>query len=126
MTVLSATTRLTNVLSFGFSTDTDRFSVSNLWASHVDLYFEFTLHAIHDDVEVQLSHTRQNGLCCLFISVHPESRIFFQQFFEGDTHFFLISLGLRFDRDVDDRFRESNRLENHRMFQIAQSVTSRG
>ncbi len=36
--------------------------VANLWSTLVDFYLELTSHAIQDNIEVQLSHTRDNGL----------------------------------------------------------------
>ncbi len=73
MTILTTTTRLLGVFTFDISNfRANRFAVSNLRFTHVSFNVEFTLHAVNDDVEVQLTHTSDDGLVGFFISPYAE------------------------------------------------------
>ena len=73
VTVLTATTRLLGVLTFNIGNlRANRFAVSYLRFAHVSFNVEFTLHAVNDDVEVQFTHTGDDGLVRLFVSPYAE------------------------------------------------------
>ena len=73
VTVLTATTRLLSVFTFNIGNfRANRFAVSNLRFTHVRFNVEFTLHTVNDDVQVQFTHTSDDGLVRFFISPYAE------------------------------------------------------
>ena len=73
VTVLTATTRLLSVFTFNVGNfRANRFAVSNLRFTHVRFNVEFTLHTVNDDVQVQFTHTSDDGLVRFFISPYTE------------------------------------------------------
>src|SRR5690606_36524858 len=123
VTELAATTGLTDKLAFDLAGIANRFTVGHLRLTDIGFNVEFTLHAVKDDVQVQLAHTTNDGLAGLFISTHAEGRIFLGQFTQCNTHLFLVSLGFRLNSNVDYRLRELHALQNDLLFQVAQGVT---
>ncbi|CCJ99810.1 hypothetical protein BN130_2534 [Cronobacter malonaticus 507] len=125
VTVLTATTRLLSMFTFNVGNfAANRFAVSNLRFTYVSFNVELTLHTVNDDVEVQLTHTSDDGLVRFFVSPYAERRVFFSQTAQSQTHFFLVSFGFRFNRDRDYRLRELHALQNDRVIRVTQSVTS--
>src|SRR5690606_36736010 len=62
VTELTATTGLTNELAFDLDVVLgDGFTVGNLRLADVGLNVELALHAVDDDVQVQLTHTGDDG-----------------------------------------------------------------
>ena len=110
MTILTTTTRLLDVLTFSLSLGTNSLTISNLRFTDSTLHLELTLHAINDDVEMQLTHARNNGLQSLGVSSYSESRIFLSQLQESTIHLLLIDLSLRFHSQRNNRLRESHLL----------------
>src|SRR5690606_13047341 len=61
--VLATTTRLADKLTLGLDTVlADSFAVGHLWLANIGFNRELTLHAVNNDLEVQLAHTRDDGL----------------------------------------------------------------
>ena len=56
MTILTTPTRLANKLTFLFDRSANSFAIGDLRLANVRLNTEFTLHAIDNDVEMQLTH----------------------------------------------------------------------
>ena len=54
-----------------------------------------------------------------------ERRVLRRQAVERHAHLLLVALGLRLDRDLDDRIRELHALEHDRVGRIAQRVAGR-
>src|SRR3989344_5429317 len=78
MAIWPPATALADKLSFGFNGIlTDSFTVSHLGRTDVSLNRKFTLHAINNDFQMKLAHTRDNGLAGLMIDFNPKSRILF-------------------------------------------------
>ena len=75
---------------------------------------------------MQFAHTGNNGLSGFFIRIGTEGRVFFGKLCKRDTHLFLTCLGLRLDRNTDNRFREFHRLEDDRMVFITQRIAGGG
>ena len=75
---------------------------------------------------MQLAHARDDGLTGLVIRGNTERRVFFSELLECDGHLVLLSLGLRLDRDVDDRISEFHGLEDDRCVLVAQRVARGG
>src|SRR5690606_2954826 len=123
MTELTATTRLTNELAFDLAGVADSFTVSHLGLADVGLDVELTLHTINDDVQVQLTHTTDDGLTGLFVGAHAERGVFLSQLAQSDTHLLLVSLGFRLDRYVDNRLGEIHARQNDGLLDGTQGVT---
>src|SRR6185436_11823436 len=77
VSVLTLTARLANELAFYlFNAFSDRLPVSHLRAPNVRIDLELALHAVDDDLEVELAHSGDDRLSGLLIGVNTESRIF--------------------------------------------------
>src|ERR1700676_1500613 len=116
MTVLAASARLAHELAFRLDGAADRLAVSHLRRADVRLHVEFALHAIDDDLEVQLTHTGDDRLPGFRIRVHAERRVLFREPLQGETHLFLVNLGARLDGYGNDRYRENHLLERDDLF----------
>jgi len=57
MAILTATARLPNKLSFDFRFVSNPLTVRHLGLTNISLDTELTTHAIHNDIQVQLTHT---------------------------------------------------------------------
>ena len=122
VTVLAMTTGLTNEFTFGFNGFTDGFTVSDLRFAYGAVYVEFTSHTIDDDVEVEFAHAGDDGLVGFWIGVYFEGRIFFCQSLKSIAHLFLVSFGLWFNSNGNDRIREFHFFEDDRMIYIAEGI----
>src|SRR5689334_4282540 len=60
------------------------------------------------------------------VGTDAEGRILLGQALQGQAHLFLVGLGLRLNRNLDNRLREGNRLEDNRVGRIGQCVTGGG
>src|SRR6185312_3834990 len=76
MAVLPATARLAHELAFGLDGRADRLAVGDLRLADVRLDLELALHAIDDDLEVQLAHPRNDRLPGLLVRIDSERGIF--------------------------------------------------
>src|SRR5699024_3002571 len=104
----------------------DGLAVSNLRSTNVCLDLELALHAVNQNVEVQLTHTADDGLAGLLVQLHGEGRVLFRQLLDGGTQLLLVGLGLRLDGHLDDRIREVHVLEDDRVSGVGQGVTGCG
>ena len=76
---------------------------------------------------MKLAHAGDDGLTGLSSSVATrKGRILGGQTVEGETHLFLVGLGLRLDRDPDNRLGELHPLQDNRLQRIAERVTGGG
>ena len=121
MAVLSATAGLLDELAFDFLAGApDGLAVSDLGRADVGFHAEFALHAVDDDLQVQLAHARDDGLAGFLVRAHAERRVLLRQAVEGDAHFLLVALGLRFHGNVDHRFRKHHAFQDNDVLGIAQ------
>src|SRR5699024_3278068 len=97
-----------------------------LRSTNVCLDLELALHAVNQNVEVQLTHTADDGLAGLLVQLHGEGRVLFRQLLDGGTQLLLVGLGLRLDGHLDDRIREVHVLEDDRVSGVGQGVTGCG
>ena len=97
----------------------DRLAVGDLRLADVGLDVELALHAVDEDVEVQLAHAGDDGLPGLVVGVHLEGRVFLGEPLDRDAELLLVDLRLGLDGHRDDRRREGHRLEDHRLAGIA-------
>ena len=103
-----------------------RLAIRNLWLSDVRFDVEFALHAVNEDVEVQFTHSLDDGLTGLLVEFGAEGRVFFSELLNREAQLFLVSLGLGLDRNLDNGLRESHRLEDDRLSRVAQRVPRSG
>ena len=122
VTVLAVAAGLTDELTFGFNGFTDGFTVSNLRFAYGAVYVKFTSHTIDNDVEVEFAHAGDDGLVGFRIGVYFEGRIFFCQSLKSIAHLFLVSFGLWFNSNGNDRIREFHFFEDDRMIYIAEGI----
>ena len=76
-------------------------------------------------LEVQLTHTRDDGLAGLLVGAHAEGGVLFGEGVERLTQLLLVGLGLGLDGHVDDGLGEGQRLELDRLVGVRQGVTGR-
>ena len=89
----------------------DGLAVGHLRLAHGGVDAELAQHAVDDDLEVQLAHARDDGLAGVLVGADLERRVLLGQRLERLRHLLLVDLGLRLDRDVDDRLGELELLE---------------
>src|SRR5699024_9318068 len=77
---LTATTRLLLVNFAQVNSLRDSFLIVNLRFTLITFNLELTFQTIDDDIQVELTHTGDNRLACLLISLDCKRRIFFGQF----------------------------------------------
>ena len=71
---------------------------------------------------MKLTHTGDNGLTGLLVSLNGECRILLSELSQTDTEFVEVSLRLRLYGDTDNRCRELDRLEYDRMILSAEGI----
>src|SRR5699024_5026104 len=124
---LAGTTGLLLVgVAEGLNRLADGLTVGNLWVTDVGLNLELALHAVNEDVEVQLAHAADDGLAGLLVQVDGEGGVLFSELLDGDTPLLLVRLGLRLDGNLDNRIREVHRLQDDRVGSITEGVTGGG
>ena len=84
---------------------------------------ELTLQTVDNDIQVKLTHTRDNGLSTLLICVNSESRIFLCQLGKTVVKFCNISLALWLNSDGDNCIGECDAFENNWMVLVTECVT---
>src|SRR5574343_570677 len=96
------------------------FAVGHLGLAHVGFHTELALHAVHDDFQVQLAHAGNDGLAGFLIGPHAERWVFRSQARQGDTHLFLIGLGLGLHGLRDHGLGEHHALKHDGRSHVAQ------
>ena len=112
--VLAAAAGLLGVLHLAVGRTRQRFLVGHLRLADARLDAELALQAVDDDLEVQLAHAGDHDLAGLLVGLDAEGRVLGHQLRQADAELFLVALGLRLDRQRDDRLREVHRLEDDR------------
>src|SRR5207302_10582808 len=95
--VLAAAARLLDELALHFERLLEGLAVGHLRLAHRGLDAEFALHAVDDDLEVQLAHARNDGLARFLVGMHAERRVFLREATERHAHRLLVDPGLRLD-----------------------------
>ena len=103
MAVLAAAAGLAHELAFLLDLGADRLAVGDLRLADVRLDLELALHAVDDDLEVQLAHAGDDRLAGLLVGADAERRVFLREALQREAHLFLVGLGLRLDGDRDHR-----------------------
>src|SRR2546421_5219223 len=115
MAILAGTAGLTNVAAFGFRLGANGFAIRNLRLALVGLHAEFAIKAIHDDLEMKLAHSTDDGLATFLIGHHAERRIFLSEALQTLTELFLIGFAFRLDGDLNNRLGKLNAFERDRI-----------
>src|SRR5271156_1234931 len=95
---------LVRVVDFGRAGD--RLAIGDLRRTDIGAHFEFALHTIDDDLEMQLAHSLDHRLAALVVDSDAEGRVFGGEPRQRLAHLLLIALGLGLDRDLDYRIRK--------------------
>ena len=69
----------------------------HLGLAHVGFHLVLALHAVDQNLEVQLAHAADDGLAGILVGAHLEGGIFVGQPRQRNAHLFLIGLGLGLD-----------------------------
>src|SRR3989338_2587353 len=109
MTILTATTCLTYVLSFCLGQFFYCFFEGYLWPADIGLHLKLALHSVHNNFQVKLAHARNNCLARFLITLHMQCWVFFQKLLQNYSKFFLISLSFWFNRHGYNRLCKSRR-----------------
>ena len=104
----------------------DGLAIGHLRRADIGLDLELALHAVDDDLEMELAHPLDDGLAAFMIDRNPERGILGRESRQGLAHFFLVALGLGLDRDLDDRIGKFHALQHHRVVGVAQRVAGGG
>ena len=126
VTPLPLAAGLADVPALGLDRLGDGLAIGDLWTPDVGSHFELPPHPVDDDLEVQLTHARDQRLRRLGIGVNAESRILLREARERERHLLFVGLRFGLDRDLDDRLRELDRLEHDWLVRIAQGVAGEG
>ena len=120
---LTATTRLLLVDFTELNGLRDSFLIRYLGLTLVSFDLEFALQTVDNDLQVELTHTADDGLTGLFVGLHTEGGVFFGELSQTDTHLIHILLRLRLDSDTDNGLGEVDRLEDDRSIFGAERIT---
>ena len=121
---LTTTTRLFLINFTQFYSLSNSLLVVNLRTTLVTFYLELTFQTVDNDIQVKLTHTRDNCLTTLFVCTYSKCRVFFSQFSQTVRQFIQVFLSLRLYSDTNNRFREFHRFQYNRSCFITQSITS--
>ena len=120
----TTTTRLLLISLTALSCLSNSLLVVNLWLTLVTLYLELTLQTVDNNIEVKLTHTRDNGLTTLLISTNGECWILLSKLRKTVIKLSNVSLALWLNCDRNHSVREGNRLEDDWCVLITESITS--
>src|SRR5712691_2622850 len=120
--VLAAAAGLLDIAAVAVRRTRQGLLVRDLRLADRRLDVELALQPVDDDLEVQLAHAVDDDLAGLPIGLHAEGRILGHQLLEADAELLLVDLGLRLDRERDDRLGEVHRLEDDRVVLVAERV----
>ena len=75
---------------------------------------------------MQFAHAGQDGLAAFLVGLQAQAGVFTGQLLQSERHLLDGFLGLRLDRDVDNRDRESHALQHHGIVRRGEGVTGAG
>ena len=93
--VLAAAARLLDELALGLHRLFEGLAVGDLRLADRRLDPEFALHAVNDDLEMQLAHAGDDRLAGFLVGAYTERRVFLRQPVERHPHLLLVDLSLR-------------------------------
>ena len=104
----------------------DRLAVGDLRLADVGVDLELAHHPVDEHLEVELAHAVDHGLAGLLVGLDPEGRVLLGEALQRGAELLLVDLGLRLDRDGDDRLGEDDLLEHDRRVGGAERVAGGG
>mmetsp|Transcript_13838 Transcript_13838/g.27027 ORF Transcript_13838/g.27027 Transcript_13838/m.27027 type:complete len:662 (-) Transcript_13838:374-2359(-) len=104
----------------------DGLAVRNLRWTDVALDLEFALHAIADNLEVELAHALDHGLSRVFVAGEPERGVLLRQLDERHGHLLLVALRVWLDGHFDHRLGELHLLEDDGVGRVAERLAGGG
>ena len=104
----------------------DGLLVRDLGLAHVCLHLELAEQTVHDDLQVKLSHARDDRLARLLVRVGLEGGILLAELREGDGHFLLAGLGLGLDGHTDDRLGKFHGFEHQGVLVVGERIAGAG
>ena len=119
---VAGTAGLLDVAALDAHAARDGLLVGHLGLAHVGVHAELAKQAIRDDLEMQLTHARDQGLSRLLVDRALERGIFLGQPLQRLGQLVHVGLGLGLDGDGDDGLGEVQRLENHGLLGIAKGL----
>ena len=75
---------------------------------------------------MEFAHPLDDGLARFLVGRDAEGRILGGELGQRDAELLLVGLGLRLDRDLDDRLGEFHPLQDDRLLHVAQRVAGAG
>ncbi|MPM58935.1 hypothetical protein SDC9_105770 [bioreactor metagenome] len=126
MTILAAAAALADIAHLRLDGRLNALLIGNLRIAYARFHMEFANQTIHDDLQMQLAHSGDDGLPGVSVRIGTESRILLRQFDERDAHLFLAGLGLGLNGNLDDGIRELHALEKNLMALHAERVARAG
>ena len=100
----------------------DGLFVVNLGLTLVTFHLKFAFQAVDDDVQVQLTHTRDNGLTTLLVGTNGKRGVFFGQLSQSVVKLGNVCLALRLNGDRNNRIGEGHRFQHDGCVLVAKRV----
>ncbi len=126
VTILALTAGLAGILGILVRCLADGLLVGHLGRAHVGLHLELAQQTVHDDLQMQLAHTGDDGLTRLLVGVGAEGGVLLGQLGQGDGHFLLAGLGLGLDGHADHGLGELHGLQHDGVLLITEGVAGGG
>ena len=123
VTILTASTGLTDEAHITVGFFLQSFTVSNLRCTGIGFDLELTDQTVENDLQVQLSHTGNDGLPGIFITVDLEGGIFFSQSEQTLGQLVTVAGALGLDSNRDNRFGEGHGFQRDRTGFETESIT---
>ena len=120
----TATTGLFLINFTQFNSLCNSFLVVNLRFTLITFYFKFTFQAVDNNIQVELTHTRDDSLTWLLISFNCKCRVFFSQLSQTVRQLIQVFLCFGLNCNTNNRIREFHRFQYNGCFFVTQSITS--
>src|SRR3954466_1190233 len=104
----------------------DGLAVGDLRLADGRLDAELALHAVDQDLQVELAHAGDDRLAGLLVGLDREGRVLLGEPLDRGAELLLVALGLGLDGHLDHRGREGHRLQDDGVLEVAQGVSGAG
>ena len=101
----------------------DGLFIVNLRSTLIDFHAKLSLETVYDDFEVKFTHTADDCLACIMITLNSECRVLFSKFSESDTELVKVFLSLGLNCKTDNRVGECHGFENDREVFFTDGIT---
>ena len=124
VTILAMAAGLFLVLAFNLSAATDGFTIFDNRSLQLSFHTKFTLHTLHDNFDVLVAHTADQGFLGYRVLSYDNGRILIHQASQSGHDLILVTLLLRINSSGVHRQRELDNGEFNLRVLIAQSIAS--